>query len=131
LGVNLFQYKTAGKYTVKNQEGKYVSTTGALINRSASHNITFLASTPYAGICSATGTKYWQLSETQVLQVGPETELTDFAFELVPAEEYTGIRSIKKDVTQKERNIYDINGRKTRDVRKGGIYIVNGEKRVY
>lgn len=122
---------TAGKYTVKNQEGKYVSTTGALTNRSASHNITFLASTPYAGICSATGTKYWQLSETQALQVGPETELTDFAFELVPAEEYTGIRSIKKDVTQKERNIYDISGRKTRDVRKGGIYIVNGEKRVY
>lgn len=122
---------TAGKYTVKNQEGKYISATGALNARSASHNITFLASTPYAGICSAIGTKYWQPSETQALQVGPETELTGFPFEIIPANEYTGIRSIKKDATQKERSIYDISGRKTRDVRKGGIYIVDGEKRVY
>ena len=120
---------TAGKYTVKNQEGKYISATGALNARSASHNITFLASTPYAGICSANGTKYWQPSETQTLQVGPETKLTDFAFEIIPAGEYTGIHSIKKDAPQKEHSIYDISGRKLNGKpTKGGFYIQDGRK---
>ena len=121
---------SAGRYTVQNQDGKYVAGTGRLIARPNYHNITFLASTPYAGLCSESGTKYWQPSETQTLQVGPETELTDFAFEVIPVGEYTAIRDIKKDAAPKERSIYDMSGRRTRDVRKGSIYIIDGEKRM-
>jgi len=120
---------STGKYTVQNQDGKYISRTGKLITLSTRHYITFLASTPYAAICSATN-KYWQPSETQTLQVGPETELTDFAFEIIPVGDYTTIRDIKKDATPKERSIYDLSGRKTRNVRKGSIYIIDGKKRM-
>ena len=120
---------STGKYTVQNQDGKYISRTGKLITLSTRHYITFLASTPYAAICSATN-KYWQPSETQTLQVGPETELTDFAFEIIPVGDYTAIRDIKKDATPKERSIYDLSGRKTRNVRKGCIYIIDGKKRM-
>lgn len=120
---------STGRYTVQNQDGKYISGTGKLTTLSIRHYITFLASTPYAAICSTTN-KYWQPSETQTLQVGPETELTDFAFEIIPVGDYTAIRDIKKDATPKERSIYDMSGRKTRNVRKGSIYIIDGEKRM-
>jgi hypothetical protein len=120
---------STGRYTVQNQDGKYISGTGKLTTLSIRHYITFLASTPYAAICSTTN-KYWQPSETQTLQVGPETELTDFAFEIIPVGDYTAIRDIKKDATPKERSIYDMSGRKTRNVRKGSIYIIDGKKRM-
>ena len=122
---------TTGRCTVKNQDGKYISTTGTLNNRTASHLMTFLASEPYASICAATSTKYWQMSDTQSLQVGPETERTGFPFEIVPVDEYTAISTLRaSDRSEKTGEVYDITGRRVNTLRKGNIYIIDGQKSI-
>ena len=93
--------------------------------------MTFLASEPYASICAATSTKYWQMSDTQSLQVGPETERTGFPFEIVPVDEYTAVSTLKAtDRSEKTGDIYDITGRLVNNLRKGNIYIIDGLKSI-
>ena len=125
-------FTTSGNtYTIQDSNGKYISGNGALIQRRNSHNITFLAPYNYAAVNAATGTKFWQMTEAFTLQVGPETELQGYPFEIITAEEATGIREVKSE----ERRVknpsngqwYDLSGRKVTKP-KSGLYILNGEK---
>jgi hypothetical protein len=122
---------SAGSYTVKNQDGKCISSTGALNPRTYYHNITFNAPTNCAAINAQSGTKFWQMSDTASLQVGPETERTGFPFEIIPVGEYTAVDTVRANTrSEQAREVYDVMGRKVNHLRKGNIYIIDGEKTI-
>ena len=122
---------SSGRYTVKNQEGLSISPSGKLNPRTYYHNITFNASTAYAAINTQSGTKFWQMSDTASLQVGPETERTGFPFEIIPVGEYTAVDTVRANSrSEKAREVYDVMGRKVSHLRQGNIYIIDGEKTI-
>ena len=125
-------------YAIQNSEGKYVSGSGSLILRRNNHNITFLAPYNYAALNAATGTKFWQMTENRTLQIGPDTELEGYPFEIITAEEATGIDEVKSEERRVKNgsivnyqlstvNCYDLSGRKVTKP-KSGLYIQNGAK---
>ncbi len=120
-------------YAIQNSEGKYISGSGSLIQRRNNHNITFLAPYNYAALNAATGTKFWQMTENRALQIGPDTELEGYPFEIITAEEATGVDEVKNEKLKVKNEAsddawYDISGRKVTKPAKGRFYIVNGEK---
>ena len=127
-------------YAIQNSEGKYISGSGSLIQRRNNHNITFLAPYNYAALNAATGTKFWQMTENRALQIGPDTELEGYPFEIITAEEATGIDEVRgKRLEVRDNgsivncqlstvNCYDLSGRKVTKPARGRFYIVNGEK---
>ena len=52
----------------------------------------------------------------------------DHADQILPKEQTTGISSIKREQSEKETAIYDLQGHKVTEVQPHGIYIVNGKK---
>lgn len=118
-------------YTVRNRDGKCISTSGTLNPRTYYHNITFNAPTNCAAINAQSGGKFWQKTDTDALQVGPDTERTDFPFEIIPAGEYTAVSTLRANSRSKQpRDIYDVTGRKVKRMHKGRIYIIDGEKTI-
>ena len=77
------------------------------------------------------------MTENQALQIGPDTELEGYPFEIITAEEATGIDEIRGKRLEVRDNVqwstvngqwYDLNGRKVTKLAKGRFYIVNGAK---
>ena len=132
-------FTTSGSiYAILASDGKsYISANGKLITRRNNHNITFLAPYNYAALNAQTSMKFWQMTESGALQIGPGTELTDFPFEIVTIEEATGIKEVQGSGLEKTVNgqwstvngqWYDLSGRRVKKPAKSGLYIVNGEK---
>lgn len=123
---------SSGRYTVKNQEGLSISSSGKLNPRlTYYHNITFNAPSDCAAINAQTGTKFWQMSDTASLQVGPETEREGFPFEIIPVGEYTVVDTVRANTrSEKAREVYDVMGRRVKQLHQGNIYIIDGEKTI-
>ena len=80
------------------------------------------------------------MTENRALQIGPDTELEGYPFEIITAEEATGIDEVRgKRLEVRDNgsivncqlstiNCYDLSGRKVTKPAKGRFYIVNGEK---
>ena len=118
-----------GKYAIKSQEGKYVSSSGTLVARIIRHSMTFLASTTEAVLYNSSGKK-WQTDEDGALTFVDEASSMDFPYEIIPVDEYTGIQSIMSDTEDglPADGKYLENGRVT-IVKRGVKYNVNGQPR--
>ena len=118
---------SGGKYAIKSQDGKYVSSGGTLVARTIRHSITFLASTTETALYNSSGKK-WQTDEDGALTFVDETSSMDFPYDIIPVDEYTGINTIKNTIELKSRqDIYDFSGRKVRKAERG-LYIIGGKK---
>lgn len=122
---------TLGKYSIRScKDDRYLTHVAAFNAKELSllpHIFKPVKSERIAISSYTSAYKYWMLNQEGQLTV-ESTELTEYPFELIPADEITAIDELSDETQKDNLGIFTITGQHVGSMQKNGVYIVNGKK---